>query len=162
MAFSKKSYNSGAKEYILYTGEEISHTVASNAIAAGNVYSTLPIDVSGKKFQFMIKCTTAGADDLDLGVSLEGSIDGTNWVTVVADGTMSIDVAGTATTDIDTVLVDCSSASFPHWRFNTSNQLIGSGGTDGTTKHELQMAVEVSDNMSMVAGDFGGIGVDPS
>jgi len=162
MAFTKKSYNSGAKEYILYTGEEISHTVAGNAIAAGNVYSTLPIDVSGKKLQFMIKCTVAGADDLDLGVSLEGSIDGTNWVTVVADGTMAIDVAGTNVSNVDTILVDCSSASFPHWRWNTSNILISTGGTNGTTKHELQMAVEVSDNMSMVAADFGGVGVDPS
>ena len=125
MAYTKTSYDSGAKEYIIYDGETMDFVVASNALAAGNTYSTLPVDVCGKKFQFTLLCTaTQGADDIDLGVVLEGSMDNANWVTVVDDAAMGIDIATTATTDVDTVYVDCSSALFPYWRWNVSNVII--------------------------------------
>jgi hypothetical protein len=167
MAFSKKSYDSGANEYIVYTGESSTYATdgsGDNDQITTAQYKTLPIDVSGKKFQCsMVLTENIASGDAAMKAGLEGSIDGTNWVTVIAAASLLPDLDTTAANGTTiTVYADCSSASFPHWRFKQEGANISGGtATNGFTV-ELQMAVEVSDNMSMVAGDFGGIGVDPS
>ena len=167
MAFSKTSYNSGANEYIVYTGESSTYATdgsGNNTDVATAQYKTLPIDVSGKKFQCsMVLTDDIASGDAAMKAGLEGSIDGTNWVTVIAAASLlpDLDTAGAAG-DTITVYADCTSASFPYWRFKQEGTNLSGGTADSGFTIELQMAVEVSDNMSMVAGDFGGVGVDPS
>lgn len=117
------------KGFAVYTSAETAVLAGAtdNAVSLPLVSATVPLykNLNGNKVMMGIQVTTAFSDVAGE-VILEGSMDGTNWLTIatlIADSTPNV-------TGVKLALADLTSVKVPMYRlnFNSAGNSVGTSG----------------------------------